>query len=51
MEIIRFMKFQLLMMKFLYNRKNEEKYRIKYLMDPNFNPHRWEAEQHLKEYK
>lgn len=27
---------------YVYNRKNEEKYRIKFLTDPNFNPRIWE---------
>jgi len=29
---------------YVYNRKNEEKYRLRFLTDPAFNPRRWEYE-------
>jgi len=28
--------------KHVYNRKHEEKYRLRFLTDPDFNPHKWE---------
>jgi len=33
----------------IYNRKNEEKYRLRFLMDPDFDPRRWESEYSRKE--
>jgi len=29
---------------YLYNRKNEEKYRLRFLTDPTFDPHEWELQ-------
>jgi len=34
----------------VYNRKNEEKYRLRFLMDPKFDPREWEAEKRRKKY-
>jgi len=34
---------------FKYDRKNEEKYRLRFLMNPQFNPLQWEYEQSRKE--
>jgi len=33
---------------FLYNRKNEEKYRLRFLTNPNFNPYIWEKSNNKK---